>query len=454
MRRDAPLAVLWRRKWIVVATLVVFVVTVAAVSATLPKVYSTQSTLLVSLPAETESFDSVQASQAIARSYADIVASPNFAERVAERLGEGTTADDVQSATSFEAVAETQLLEIAAEDPDPERAELVANVYADVVIDYSRAELSDSTEARLTLADAAPLPEDPVRPQPLLYVLVAAVLGLALGIALAFLRDQLDRRLRTAADVERQFDIPVLARIPVRGDAEESIAAFREAFRILRMNVDFAAERQIRSVAIVSGGEGEGKTTVVAQLARASAEVGRHVVAVEADLRRPALARALGVDAGEPRRSGLTNYLVEAASLAEVSATTIRPNLDVVPAGPLPPNPSTLLESRRAATIVPKLLNDFDVVFVDCPPLAIGADASVISSWVDGVVMVVDLQRSTDTTVREALRQLDAVHAPVVGLILNRDRDAEVAKYDYYTAAPSANGKPRASAPADKGAAR
>lgn len=438
MRSDTPLAVVWRHKWIIIVTVVVFVATTAILSKSLEKVYSTSSTLLVSVPAETQSFDTVQASQAVARSYADIVESPNVAQLVATRLGGGTTSGEVLEATTFEAIAETQLLEITVENSDPARAKEIADTYANVVIGYADQRLTDTTKADVSIADAAPLPQQPARPKPLLYTLLAAVLGLALGLALAFLRDQLDHRLRTSQDVETRFDVPVLGRVPRRGRSDSSVSAFREAHRILRTNLDFATGgEKLRSIAVVSGGEGEGKTTTVAQLALASAEVGLHVLAVEADLRRPALERELEPNRTEPRRPGLSNYLVEASTREQVIHPTGRPNLDIVPAGPLPPSPSALLEARRGRTAIADFLEQADLVLIDCPPLSVGADASILSGWADGVIVVVDLDRSTDNRVRSALRQLEAVRASVTGLVLNRDRHAEVSKYDQYYQAVS-----------------
>ncbi|GAC1318349.1 MAG: polysaccharide biosynthesis tyrosine autokinase [Thermoleophilaceae bacterium] len=446
MRDDSPLAVIWRRKSVVIATFLIFVIGTAVASKTLQKVYTTHSTLLISLPAQS-TYDSVQAGQALARSYADIIASPNIAQLVANRLRDGAQKSDVQAATSFQPIADTQLLQIDAEDHDPARAKKIADAYASVFIVYARANLAPSTKAEVSLADAAPLPSSPSRPKPTLYTLIAAILGLALGVALAFLRDRLDHRLRTSEDVESRFDTPVLARIPRRGRSETSVTAFREAHRILRTNLQFAgANGPLRSIAITSGRENEGKTTTVAQLALASAEVGLRVVVVEADFRRPALQRELLPDREEPLRPGFTNYLVEAVPLDEVVYPTNRPNTDIVPAGPVPPSPSALLESRRGSGAVEELLLDADLVLIDCPPLDIGADASVISGWVDGVIVVVDLGTSTDQTVRGALRQLDAVQATTLGLVLNRDRSVEPSNYGYYVAAGQKQGvaRPRA----------
>jgi polysaccharide biosynthesis transport protein len=447
MRNDSPLAVFWRRKSIIVGVFLAFVVTTAVISKTLDKVYSAKSTLLIALPKNQQTFDSVQASQALARSYAEIIDSPRISRMVADDLairGIRKEPTDLGKHSDFEPIPETQLLKITAEDRNATVASEMANSYARVFTDYvenpGKSDLKENTGASVTVADEATAPRSPARPKPTLYVTLASILGLALGLALAFLRDHLDHRLRTSHDVESQFDKPVLARVPRRGRSETSISAFREAHRVLRTNLQFAAgETRLRSVVVTSGREEEGKTTTVTQLALASAEVGLRVLVVEGDFRRPGLQRELMKDREEPLRPGFSNYLVEAASLNEVIFPTGRPNIDIVPAGPLPPSPSALLESRRGQRAVSDFLTEADFVIVDCPPLNIGADASVVSGWVDGVIVVVDLGTSTDQTVRDALRQLDAVQANVLGLVLNRDRSAEPSSYDYYlTAGPGA----------------
>lgn len=431
MRNDSPLAVIWRRKGIIIAVFLAFTVTTAVVSKTLDKVYEAQATLFITLPSDTQSFDTVQASQAFARSFATVLDSPNIAERVTDQIGGNS--GDVLNATKFEPVEETQLLQITSEDTSAERAQQVANGWAQVATEYAKTNLQANTRANITLADGASRPSSAVRPKPTLYTLLAGIIGLVLGIAAAFLRDRLDNRLRTSEDVELRFDTAVLARIPRKGRSDTSEAAFREAFRLLRTNVQFATRgTRAGALAITSGRQDEGKTTTIMQLAIASAEVGQRVIVVEADFRRPALQRAMLPDRDEPLRPGFSNYLVEAATLEEVIHSTKRPNISIVPAGPLPPSPSALLESRRGQRAVSDFLTQADLVLVDCPPLSIGADASIISGWVDGVILVVDLGGSTDKTVRDAVRQLDAVHANLLGLVLNRDKGAEPSSYDYY----------------------
>jgi capsular exopolysaccharide synthesis family protein len=137
-------------------------------------------------------------------------------------------------------------------------------------------------------------------------------------------------------------------------------------------------------------------------------------------------------DQQRPLQPGLSNYLVEAAELDDVLHATPLPGLTLLPAGPLPPSPSALLEARRGRTIVKDLLERADMVVFDCPPLSVGAEAAVISAWADGVVVMADLTTSTDRGVRDALRRLEAVQAPVLGVVVNRDRALEPSAYDYY----------------------
>jgi len=437
MGTNSSLAVIARRKWIIVTTVVVTMLSAVVASQVVDEVYSTESTLLVALESDTQTFDTVQASQAFARSYTDIIESPNIAARVAGQLGDGTTTREVEDLTSFEAIAETQLVKITAEAPTGERAKEIADVYAQVFIDYAQANLADTTQATTTLADSAPVPGSPARPRPKLYTAVAGILGLALGLGLAFMRERLDRRLRTLEDVETQFDIPVLARIPRRGRTEYSQAAFQEASRILRTNLQFASpDGRPRSIAVTSAREGEGKTTIAASLADASAEVGLSVLAVEGDLRRPGLQRLLLPGTREPLRPGLSNYLVDGSRLEESIFPTERSGIRIVPAGPLPPSPSALLESRRARAAMADFAAEADLTVIDCPPLNIGADASVIADRVEGVIMVIDLQVSTEHSVRQGLRQLSAVRAPLLGVVVNRDKAAAPSSYDYYYSSP------------------
>lgn len=431
-KESTYLDVIWRRKAIVITTVAVFAVVAALVSSTLTKIYATSASLVVNRTGTEQSFDAVQAAQVVARTYSSLLASPNIADLVAKRVGGGATRDSIQGAVAIEPVAETQLVRITAEDESPARAQKIANSYADVFVQRAETQLAGTTQAKVTLADEAALPDSPVRPKPTLYTLLAALVGLGLGLALAFLRDRLDTRMRTLDEIEGAFDVPVLARVPRRGKSDTSIAAFTEAFRLLRTNLQFSTpDGAPRTIAITSADEGEGKTTCTSQLTFVTAAAGTNIVAVEADLRRPALQRFFVPDTAEPLRPGLSNYVLGGAALTEIVHPTSVPTVGFVPSGPTVPSLSGLLESTRGRTVIADLGQTGDRVVFDCPPLGLGADAATIAGRVDGVLLVVNLETATQQSVRQALRQLESVRATVLGLVLNRDKSVEPVVYGY-----------------------
>jgi Mrp family chromosome partitioning ATPase len=136
----------------------------------------------------------------------------------------------------------------------------------------------------------------------------------------------------------------------------------------------------------------------------------------------------------QPLWPGLSNYLAEAAELDDVLNATALPNITLVPAGPLPPSPAGLLESPRARRLVSDLLERADFVVFDCAPLSVGAEAALTASWTDGAILMVDLASSTDKGVREAMRRLEDVQAPLLGLVVNRDQMLDPSAYEYYHA--------------------
>jgi succinoglycan biosynthesis transport protein ExoP len=431
MSDRSTLGILWYRRWVVVATFVIFVVLAGVISKILPKVYSATSSLVVVQKENAATFDAVQAAQVTARTYSDIVSSPAIAAQVAHQLGHGTTTSSVSSAVSVSPVTETQLLKITAENHHAGKAQALANTYASAVIEYIRQNVGPTVGADVALASAATLPTSPTRPRPTLYVLVAAILGLFFGVGGAFLIERLDTGLRSAEEVRDRFDELILARMPRRGRTETSVNAFNEAFGLLRTNLSFASpDRPPKVIAVTSAREGEGKTTCVAQMALAMAEIDSRVVVVDADFRRPMLQKLIMPERLERLHPGFSNLLLGNCSLDEIVHPTGTEGVELVPPGSLPASPPAFLESHRVQSALQELAERTDLVLIDCPPLSAGADAAILAGQVDGVIVVVDLERSDERAVREVLRQLQTVHALVLGFVLNRDRSIEFA-YDY-----------------------
>ncbi|HSK15637.1 MAG TPA: polysaccharide biosynthesis tyrosine autokinase [Gaiellaceae bacterium] len=429
MSADQLLVTLWRRKWIVLLTVLVATVATYAVSLQLPKVYSAEATLFVGNRSEAGSdFEAIQSSQVLARTYAELIQSPNVAARVAEELPGGESPSEVLERTSFRPISDTQLLVVQAEGSTPTEAAELANAYAQGFASYVETELPAETNGEVTVADAAQPPASAVRPRPALYTAVMFVFALFLGAGLALLRDRLDTRLGSEEELANELGVPVLARVPTLGRRRRQAKAreqrFLEAFRILRTNLAFLSPQQpLASVVLASASPAEGKSTCAIALARVMAEQGRRVLVIEGDLRRPALARMYELDG--PAIKGLTHYLALGWRFEEVVHETPVRNVFVMPAGAVPPNPSTLLRPDALKSLLADAAEWADFVIVDSPPLSAGADATILAHAVGTVIFVVNHRRGSRTKVAASIRQLRQTDATIAGLIVNEIAGAD-----------------------------
>lgn len=293
--------------------------------------------------------------------------------------------------------------------------------------------------------------EGAVSPTPTRDAAIALVLGLVLGVGIAFLVDTLDERIRGSADLERiSGGLPTLALVPESPRSDPGFVATRddshsvqaEAFRGLRTALKFAAiDRPFRVVQITSPTAGEGKTTTVANLAVAIAQAGDRVAVVCCDLRRPRLHERMQASL----TPGLTDVLLGDVDLtAAVQRTPF--GVYVVPAGSPPPNPSELLSTEKAAAVIRSLAQEVDIVILDCPPVLPVTDALVVSRLADATVVVADSRSTERRAIRRTLQQLQQVGAPVVGIVLNGLPEGGEYGYGYgyggrYISGPNKDGK-------------
>ena len=287
------------------------------------------------------------------------------------------------------------------------------------------------------------------------------VVGLILGLGGAFFLEYLDQTIKSSADVERVIGVPVLGLVPLEasfsgrsnGSQKPVVAVSKlspedpavEAFRSLRTNVTFvAAERPIQFLAVTSPGPGEGKSTTTVNLAVALAQSATKVLLVDGDLRRPVVHKAFQLII-EP---GLTDILVGKATVRETVRADVAPNLDVLPAGPRPPNPSELLGSNAMQQFVAEVRRDYDYVVVDTPPTlpvtdstVIGAAAVVLSVLLLFGQTSLDLIRAGNNLIEPILQAswlavLAWLILAVAGFVyqLLRDRDFDFTKDRYVEA--------------------
>jgi capsular exopolysaccharide synthesis family protein len=201
-----------------------------------------------------------------------------------------------------------------------------------------------------------------------------------------------------------------------------------EAARAIRTNLVFMSpDNPHRTLLITSAAPSEGKTTVACSIAITMAQAGQRVVLVDCDLRRPRVHRVFG----RTNDMGLTTALLDGAAEAGMATETEVPNLSVIPTGPIPPNPAELLQSGAFAALLERLRGRYDRVVLDSPPLVPVTDAAILSTLVDGTILVVRASRTTRELARRALRALRDVNGRTVGVVLNAV-DLEGRNYGYY----------------------
>ncbi|WP_051760424.1 polysaccharide biosynthesis tyrosine autokinase [Herbidospora cretacea] len=349
-------------------------------------------------------------SQQRVKSYARLVTSRRVLKEVAtaERLDPATL--DVRS----EVVPGTVLLRAIVTDGDPDRAARVANRIGGELSGLIHT-LERRTAIGVTVIDRATPPANPVSPRPPLNVTAGILLGLVFAYGLLMLRSRLDTTIADSDDLAAAAGAPTLG-VVGRSRRRPLIAdGHAEAFRALRTNLRFVgADGGPRSLLVTSCGSGEGKSTLAINLALAVAGTGRRVALVDADLRRPSVARLLGL---EGRSMGLTDVLAGSARLPEVLQR--RQDLDVLPGGPVPADPGELAGSPGMRRLIADLAADHDLVVVDAPPLLPVSDAVVLATACDGVLLVARAGRTRRESLAQAVARLTRVDARLVGGVLN-----------------------------------
>jgi polysaccharide biosynthesis transport protein len=281
------------------------------------------------------------------------------------------------------------------------------------------------------------IPEAPIYPRKFRNLMLAAGLGLFLGVGLALVLESLDTTIKTPEDVEGSLGIPSLAMIPHietstnPGEAPELVVFHghqpmaSEAYRVLRTSILFSSPGQApQSLLITSTLPMEGKTLTTVNLATAMAKAEGDLLLIDADLRRPTLHQLLNV----PREPGLSNFLVGETDELPMVATLV-PHLFLMPAGTIPPNPSELLGSERLQELLTRSRERFVRTVLDSPPLVSVTDAAILSTLTEGVLLVIKAEHVPRKAARDITNHLLELHAHLLGAVLN---DVPLQRDSYY----------------------
>jgi polysaccharide biosynthesis transport protein len=274
---------------------------------------------------------------------------------------------------------------------------------------------------------------NPVRPRKVLNITLGIIVGLAVGIGLAFFIEYLDTSVKTIDDVERALQAPVLGVIPQNVGSlmeEGPDSPHAEAYRVLRTNIMFSQkDPKFNTLTVVSGGAGEGKSTTTFNLATVFAQNGQRVLVVDSDLRRPSLHKVLKVS----NSIGLTNYLLKQNTLEEVIQTTSLPTFDFMPSGKLPSSSMGVLSSTQMKELINDVKRRYDWVFFDSPPIMGVSDASILASGVDMVLQVIQYRRYPQPMTIRAKQMIEKVGGNLLGIVLNNISMASDESYYYYS---------------------
>jgi capsular exopolysaccharide synthesis family protein len=436
-----------RKRWRVILLVVLVCVGLASVATlTATKIYESRTQFFVSTTGSEDSGSLLNGStftQQRVKSYAQLLSTPRILGPVAKAVGVTGDITDQVTATN---PPDTVLLEVAVRDSDPEQAKAMATAIAKefptAVTELESPAGTDASPVKVTVVRPPTTPVAPVSPKPVRNIILGAVLGLLLGLAAALVRETLDKTVKTQDDVKAVTETPILGAIMRDPDAVKRPLIVEvdprspraEAFRSLRTNLQFIdAANHPRTLVVTSSLAGEGKSTMSANLALTMAQGGSRVCLVEADLRRPKVLDYLGLEGAV----GLTDALIGRVEVFDVIQPYGGTNLWVLGAGPIPPNPSELLGSTAMRSILTNLTSRFDYVVIDSPPVLPVTDAVVLSSLVDGVIVVVGSGTVQRDQLGRTLESLESVAGRVLGLVLNRVPPSSAGAYGSYSyAAP------------------
>ena len=320
-------------------------------------------------------------------------------------------------------------------DTEVKRVEKICDILDSRIKELNVSE--DVGALNISVLEVARPEKTPTQPRKTRSMALSMVLGLMSGIGLALVRDWTDHRIRSADEVQAMLGVPVLGVIPhmegkntarERGRlvADDPVSGIAEAYRTVRTTLYFGIGSNPRTILVTSPESGDGKTTLVSNLAITMAQSGQKVLLLDCDLRKPSQAELFGVD----KKLGFSKLLSPGFdALSAIIATNVA-GLDLLAGGSVPANPAEILSSPAFTTLLTELAGKYDRIVIDSPPVMTVTDARILGSLCDNTVMVLRAEKSTRRGARDAMEALRSVGAQVIGVVVN-DVSRRSGQYGY-----------------------
>lgn len=289
------------------------------------------------------------------------------------------------------------------------------------------------TANNIRIVDSALVPLDPVVPNKKLYLLATLLLAVSTGVGLSLLIDFMDNTFKSESDLKHVLKETSFGVVPYNKNSEsqniDEFNSFTRSYSEIRTNISFYQKEHMLKIAMVTSSEqSEGKTTNVLNISKAFAKTGHNVLMIDADLFKPKLGSILQLNNNE----GISNYILNNKPLDELIKYNVEKNLSFLPAGLIAPNPADLIGSEKFKQIFDTLKGKFDIIIVDSPPVNASIEVSILSTFVDGVILTIKAHKTTKQNVRKALGNLKSKGVNIVGTVLTASKIGDKFSYYYY----------------------
>lgn len=450
-----------RSRWhVIVGTITISILCAVAYLLLATPQYEASTRLFVSTTADgnaTQTNDGGLFAQRRVVSYTKLLTGGILAQRTIDKLNLDMSAKELEEKITASAPADTVLIDVSVLDPSPTRARDIVNTLSDEFVTMAAALETPAgglrPNAQVIVQQRADTPTTPASPRKKRTLAIAAALGLVLGVIAAVIRDHFDRRIRKTDTVEKVTGVGVIGEIPANaGSRAQPLISFAddnsvtaEAFRALRINLQSLEIRAgSRTLVVTSPMPDEGRTTTALNLALALAEADQNVVVVDGDLRYPSVAAYLNLD----QQVGLSSVVTGATTLRDALVQTRFARVTALTSGPVPANPTEILESQAAEHVLAELSRSFDYVIVDSPPLLV-TDAVILAGNAQGVLLLSRYGRTTRSQLKHAADSLSRAAVPLLGAVVTmataRKRSPVEARY--YGETPKNSRPPQRHAP-------